>query len=128
MQPGKPSRLGAPGRPRGASDVDVSRRAGCRGPGRVRTAVDAEPGSGAPAAPTVQVVPAESLAEVFHLYSEGGARLLRPHEVPIVRASRGEVVEDAIVTVRAPGQPVRHLRVNATPMVGLTVSGRARGP
>ena len=40
-------------------------------------------------------------------------------EVPIVRASRGEVVEDAIVTVKAPGQPVRHLRVNATPMVGL---------
>jgi signal transduction histidine kinase len=65
------------------------------------------------------VVPAESLAEVFHLYGEGGARLLRPEEVPIVRASRGEVVEDAIVTVRAPGQPVRHLRVNATPMEGL---------
>src|ERR1700712_162495 len=65
------------------------------------------------------IVPTESLAEVFHLHSEGGARLLRPDEVPIVRASRGEVVEDAIVTVRAPGQPVRHLRVNATPMVGL---------
>jgi signal transduction histidine kinase len=65
------------------------------------------------------VVPAESLAEVFHLYSEDGARLLRPDEVSIVRASRGEVVEDAIVTVKAPGQPVRHLRVNATPMVGL---------
>jgi signal transduction histidine kinase len=63
-------------------------------------------------------VPAESLAEVFHLYSEGGARLLQPHEVPIVRASRGEVVEDAIVTVKVPGQPVRHLRVNATPIVG----------
>jgi len=65
------------------------------------------------------VVPAESLAEVFHLYSEGGARLLEPHEVPIVRASLGEVVEDAIVTVKTPGQPVRHLRVNATPTVGL---------
>src|SRR6478752_4309744 len=66
-----------------------------------------------------EIVPAESLAAVFHLHGEGGARLLRPHEVPIVRASRGEVVEDAIVTVRAPGQPIRHLRVNATPMVGL---------
>jgi signal transduction histidine kinase len=65
-----------------------------------------------------EAVPAESLAEAFHLYGEGGARLLQPDEVPIVRASRGEVVEDAIVTVRAPGQPVRHLRVNATPMVG----------
>ena len=66
-------------------------------------------------------VPAESLAEVFHLYSEGGARLLRPDEVPIVRALHGEVVEDAIVTVKAPGQPIRHLRVNAIPMVGAVV-------
>jgi len=66
-----------------------------------------------------EVVPAESLAEFFHLYGEGGARLLRPDEVPIVRASRGEVVQDAIVTVQAPGQPVRHLRVNASPVVGL---------
>lgn len=65
------------------------------------------------------VVPSDSLAVVFHLYGEGGARLLQPHEVPIVRASRGEVVEDATVTVKAPGQPVRHLRVNATPIVGL---------
>jgi nitrogen fixation/metabolism regulation signal transduction histidine kinase len=65
-----------------------------------------------------EAVPAESLPEVFHLYGEGGARLLRPEEVPIVRAAQGEVVEDAIVTVRAPGKPVRHLRVNATPMVG----------
>jgi signal transduction histidine kinase len=68
--------------------------------------------------PTFEGVPAESLAEVFHLYGEGGARLLEPHEVPLVRASRGEVVEDATVTVRTPGQPVRHLRVNATPIVG----------
>ena len=66
-----------------------------------------------------EVVPAESLAERFHLHGEGGARLLQPDEVPIVRASRGEVVDDAIVTVKAPGQPVRHLRVNATPIVGL---------
>jgi signal transduction histidine kinase len=66
------------------------------------------------------VVPAESLAEFFHLHGEGGARLLQPDEVPIVRASRGEVVQDAIVTVRAPGQPVRHLRVNASPVMGLT--------
>jgi signal transduction histidine kinase len=65
------------------------------------------------------VLPAESLPEVFHLYSEGGGRLLLADEVPIVRASRGEVVEDATVTVKAPGQPIRHLRVNATPMVGL---------
>ncbi len=71
------------------------------------------------------VVPAESLAEVFHLYSEGGTRLLEPDEVPIVQASRGEVVEDAIVTVRVPGQPVRHLRVNATPIVG--INGERQG-
>lgn len=63
-------------------------------------------------------VPAESLSAEFHLYDEGGARLLEPHQVPIVRAARGEVVHDAVVSVRAPGQPVRHLRVNATPIVG----------
>ncbi|SDR71634.1 PAS fold [Nocardioides scoriae] len=65
-----------------------------------------------------EVVPSESLAEVFHLYGDGGARLLETHEIPIVRASRGEVVDGATVTVKTPGQPVRHLRVNATPMVG----------
>ena len=70
-------------------------------------------------------VPAESLAEVFHLYSEGGVRPLRPHEVPIVQASNGEVVEDAIVTVKTPGQPVRHLRVNATPIVD--INGQRQG-
>lgn len=64
-------------------------------------------------------VPAESLAEVFHLYSEGGARPLRTDEVPIVQASLGNVVENAIVTVKMPGQPVCHLRVNATPILGL---------
>jgi signal transduction histidine kinase len=72
-----------------------------------------------------QVVRAESLAQVFHLYAEGGSRLLGPDEVPVVRAFHGEVVEDATVTVKAPGQPVRHLRVNATPMVG--PSGERQG-
>ncbi|MGO4255682.1 histidine kinase dimerization/phospho-acceptor domain-containing protein [Marmoricola sp. RAF53] len=67
---------------------------------------------------TFEAVRAEALAETFHLYTEGGGRLLEPGEVPIVRASRGEVVDDAVVTVKAPGQPVRHLRVNATPIAG----------
>jgi signal transduction histidine kinase len=70
-------------------------------------------------------VPGDSLAEEFHLYREGGGRLLEPHEVPIVRAAHGEVVENAIVTVKAPGQPVRHLRVNATPICG--VDGKRQG-
>lgn len=63
-------------------------------------------------------VPAASLAAEFHLHDEGGTRLLDPDEVPIVRAARGEVVEDAVVTVAAPGQPIRHLRVNASPILG----------
>ena len=70
-------------------------------------------------------VPAGSLPAEFHLYDEGGSRLLRPDEVPIVRAASGEVVENAIVTVKAPGQPVRHLRVNATPILG--AGGRRQG-
>ena len=67
---------------------------------------------------TFAPVPAERLAEAFHVYTFGGERLLEPDEVPLVRASRGEVVEDALVTVKPPGQPVRHLRVNATPIAG----------
>lgn len=74
---------------------------------------------------TFAAVPAESLAQVFHLFTPDGTRLLEPHEVPIVRAARGELVEDAVVTVRAPGQPVRHLRVDATPIVG--VHGEPQG-
>jgi signal transduction histidine kinase len=70
-------------------------------------------------------VPAGSLAEEFHLYDEGGTRLLRPDEVPIVRAANGEIVENAVVSVRAPGQPVRHLRVHATPILG--VDGKRQG-
>lgn len=70
-------------------------------------------------------VPAESLAEVFHLYGEGGTRPLRTDEVPIVQASLGKVVENAIVTVKMPGQPVRHLRVNATPILG--INGERQG-
>ncbi|WP_160012089.1 histidine kinase dimerization/phospho-acceptor domain-containing protein [Nocardioides sp. AX2bis] len=45
--------------------------------------------------------------------------------MPIVRASRGEMVENAIVTVKVPGQPVRHLRVDATPISG--TEGRPQG-
>lgn len=61
-------------------------------------------------------IPSGAIAQHFHLYTEDGARLLRPHEVPLVRAWRGEVVEGATVMVRAPGQPVRHLRVEAAPV------------
>ena len=67
-----------------------------------------------------EAVPAEAMADVFHLYGDGGARLLRPDEVPIVRASlggggRGRDCHSASSGAAA----VRHLRVNATPMVGL---------
>jgi len=43
-------------------------------------------------------VPAASLAEVLNLHTEAGDRLLLPRGVPILRALRGEVVQDALVT------------------------------
>lgn len=61
-------------------------------------------------------VPSGAIAEHFHLATDGGRRLLEPHEVPIVRAWHGEAVEGATVTVRPPGQPVRHLRVDVAPV------------
>lgn len=55
-------------------------------------------------------------APAYHLFDASGRRPLRPDEVPLVRALAGEVVTDAAITTRQPGQPVRHLRFTAAPL------------
>lgn len=54
----------------------------------------------------------------FHLYDAEGDRLLDPSEVPLTRATAGETVRDAVISVRRPGEPVRYLRCNAAPLRG----------
>jgi nitrogen fixation/metabolism regulation signal transduction histidine kinase len=53
----------------------------------------------------------------YYLFDAAGRRPLDPGEVPLARALAGETVTDAIVTTRRPGQPVRHLRCTAAPLV-----------
>lgn len=60
--------------------------------------------------------PASSFPALFHLYNAAGADLLRPEEVPIVRAASGQVVRDAVIAMRRPGEAIRFLRCNAAPI------------
>lgn len=61
-------------------------------------------------------VPSAALPDLFHLYSAHGLRKLSAEEVPLARARAGEAVTDALVAVKVPGRPVRHLRSNAVPL------------
>lgn len=56
-------------------------------------------------------------APAQYLFDASGRRPLRPGEIPLVRALAGEVVTDAGITTRRPGQPVRHLRCTAAPLL-----------
>jgi signal transduction histidine kinase len=55
------------------------------------------------------------LAALHHLYDAQGKGMLRPEELPLHRAARGETVRDAVISVRRPGTPPRYLRCNAMP-------------
>ena len=56
-------------------------------------------------------------APAYYLFDAAGRRPLQADEIPLVRALAGETVTDAVVTTRRPGQPVRHLRCTAAPLV-----------
>jgi signal transduction histidine kinase len=56
-------------------------------------------------------------AQDYHLFDASGRRPLQPDEVPLVRALAGEIVCDAAITARRPGQPERHLRCTAAPLL-----------
>lgn len=56
-------------------------------------------------------------APAYYLFDATGRRPLEPDEVPLVRALAGEIVTDAAVTTRRPGESVRHLRCTAAPLV-----------
>ena len=56
-------------------------------------------------------------APSYFLFDASGRRPLRPDEIPLARALEGEIVTDAAITTRRPGQPVRHLRCTAAPLM-----------
>lgn len=61
-------------------------------------------------------IPASQFPEAFHLYNAAGTSLLRPEDVPVTRAASGQVVRDAVVSVRRPGEQVRYVRCDAVPL------------
>lgn len=67
--------------------------------------------------PALPHSPQREWAPAYYLFDASGQRPLRPGEIPLVRALAGEVVTDAAITTRRPGQPVRHLRCTAAPLL-----------
>lgn len=59
----------------------------------------------------------QECSPTHHLFDAAGRRPLRPGDIPLVRALAGEVVTDAAITTRRPGEPVRHLRCTAAPLL-----------
>jgi hypothetical protein len=61
-------------------------------------------------------LPVESLPAQLHLYTHDGRRLLSPDETPLARARAGEIVRDALLSVKRPDGTVLILRSNAVPL------------
>ena len=53
----------------------------------------------------------------FELYDASGSSRLRPEDVPLSRALRGEVVKDALIAVRVDSDNLVFLRCNAAPLL-----------
>ena len=69
-------------------------------------------GTSAPGAKT------SDLPKRLHRLNAEGTALLNPDELPLNRAATGETVRDVVISARPPGEPVRYLRCNATPLPG----------
>ena len=57
-------------------------------------------------------------ADRFRLLTADGSAPLPTEEIPLVRARRGEVVRDALVSSRTPAGCLIYLRCNASPLIG----------
>jgi PAS domain S-box-containing protein len=60
-----------------------------------------------------------------NLFEPDGITPLQGETIPLARALNGEVLHDAGLTIRAPGQPVRHVLANGAPI--LDASARRLG-
>ncbi|GEM44485.1 PAS domain S-box protein [Deinococcus cellulosilyticus] len=54
--------------------------------------------------------------EKFHLHTPDGSRMLTPEEVPLYRAWKGEVVDQALLLIRPPGLPDRYVQFQGGPV------------
>lgn len=58
----------------------------------------------------------DTWASAYRLLDASGAPPLTPGEAPLARALAGEIVLDTPITMRRPGEPVRHLHCTTTPL------------
>ncbi|MGJ7580392.1 diguanylate cyclase domain-containing protein [Variovorax sp. RHLX14] len=63
--------------------------------------------------------PPEEWAAHFGLYDQDGKKLLQPHEIPLLRAWKGERVRGQTIVIRTPSQPPRTVNCYATPLMGV---------
>lgn len=62
--------------------------------------------------------PPEEWAVHFGLYDRDAKALLQPHEIPLMRAWKGERVRGQTIVIRTPAKPPRTVSCNATPLLG----------
>lgn len=62
-------------------------------------------------------LPAKQLPKLFNLYQSDGQTLLPADSVPLTRAMNGERIRNFAMAVTAKGQSIRHILVNADPIV-----------
>lgn len=67
----------------------------------------------------------EEWASRYDLFSADGATPLPVDRIPLVRALRGERVDDAAITIRPPGRPLRHILASGGPI--RDAAGTVRG-
>lgn len=58
----------------------------------------------------------DTWVSAYRLFDASGAPPLTPGEVPVARALAGESVVAVPITIRRPGEPVRHLQCTTTPL------------
>jgi signal transduction histidine kinase len=63
-------------------------------------------------------MPEDEISTRFRLFTPDGSEPLPTEDVPLVRARRGEVVRDALITSRSAAGCLFHLRCNASPLIG----------
>ncbi|HEU5036672.1 MAG TPA: ATP-binding protein [Nocardioides sp.] len=63
-------------------------------------------------------MPEDEISTRFRLFTPDGCASLPTEDVPLVRARRGEVVRDALITSRSATGCLLYLRCNASPLIG----------
>lgn len=63
-------------------------------------------------------MPQSEWARHFDLYAADGSTLLQPDQIPLVRAFRGERVNEVEICIQARGQPPRFVLSNGAPLLG----------